>query len=362
MPKKEFDVIVIGAGISGSTVARVLADGGLKVKIYEKEIVPGGMCRGERFSDIEVHRYGPHIFHTNDAEVYDFFNRFCENRPYFHRVLAYTGDKFVSMPISLQTVQEVFGTRIQDFLNFDLEDDETTDNLEDYCLKHLGRRLYEAVIKYYSEYMWGMPADKIPKSIIKRIPIRNSWDTRYFTDAFQVLPTNSYNDFFENCLATSGITTSFDQSVGLDELKFIKGDAERIIYTGPIGGLPYRYTHFEVATHRLMQPAACLNHTAKVYYTEFTPLRSTEYAFFQGAPSKSLIIDEFVGSDKKRQGQFPSYPIPLEENLQEAAARIAALPDNVHCLGRLARYKYINMDQAIREAIDLGKEILNGHR
>jgi UDP-galactopyranose mutase len=362
-----FDYLVAGAGFAGATIAeRLAADAGKKVLVCDRRPHIGGNAYDHYDeSGILVHRYGPHIFHTNSTEVYEYLSRFTDWRPYQHRVLAWVDGQLVPIPINLNTVNRLYGT---DFTSFQL--DEFFRSLaepraqirtsEDVIVSRVGRELYEKFFRNYTRKQWGLDPSELDAAVTARVPVRTNRDDRYFTDTYQVMPRRGYTRMFEKMLTHPNIKIL----LGADyrEVRDMIPHRE-VVFTGPIdeffdyrfGRLPYRSLEFRFETHDVpvLQEAPVINYPNENAYT-----RITEFKYLTGQEhSKTTVVYEFP----KAQGD-PYYPIPRPENqlLYRKYQALADQTDGVHFLGRLGTYKYYNMDQCVAQALAYYRKVLTG--
>jgi UDP-galactopyranose mutase len=353
-----FDYLIVGAGFAGSVLAERLASGSnKKVLICDKRPHIGGNAYDHyNEAGILVHKYGPHIFHTNSREVFDYLSRFTEWRPYQHRVRASVDGQVVPIPINLDTINGLYGLSLT---SFELEDffqkvAEPVDHVrtsEDVVVSKVGRELYEKFFRNYTRKQWGLDPSELDASVTSRVPTRTNRDDRYFTDTYQAMPLHGYTRLFENMLDHPNIKIMLncDYREIEQEIPF-----RQMIYTGPVdtyfdycyGKLPYRSLEFKHETHNtpVFQPAPVVNYPNDQLYT-----RVTEFKYLTGQEhTKTSIVYEFP----QAQGD-PYYPVPRKENA-ELYTRYKALADatpEVHFVGRLATYKYYNMDQIVAQAL-----------
>jgi UDP-galactopyranose mutase len=360
-----FDYLIVGAGFAGSVLAERLANrAGKKVLIVDRRPHIGGNaydCYDE--SGILVHRYGPHIFHTNSGAVADYLSQFTRWRPYEHKVLSRVRDRLVPMPINIETLERLFGTRLdadgmRSFLASRAERVDVIRTSEDVVISSVGRELYELFFQGYTLKQWGVGPEELDKSVAARVPARFSRDDRYFTDTFQAMPLNGYTRLFENMLDHPRIkillNTDFREIEGQVEF-------ERLIYTGPIdeffdyryGALPYRSLAFRHESHACerFQEAAVVNYPGlDVGFT-----RITEYKQLTGQVHPSTSISyEFPCAHGD-----PYYPVPRAENtaLFKRYQALADKEQGAFFVGRLATYRYYNMDQVVAQALALFERI-----
>lgn len=385
-----YDFLIVGAGFAGATMARLLADAGKRVLIVDKRDHIGGNAYDYTNEDgVRVHKYGPHIFHTNSDAVFAFLSRFTEWRPYEHRVLSRVcilGDDttaaLVPFPINLDTIRLLYGLDldedgmkawIAEEVRATWPEGKEVVTAEDQCLSTIGVRLYETFFRDYTTKMWGVTPDKLDKSVTARIPLRFNRDDRYFTDKHQAMPKDGYAAMFERMLDHPGIEVALNSTAPamrydlLGRIDLLERGREqsvvvafgkrcdRLIWTGPIdeyfsqcfGPLPYRSLRFETT---LASTNAC--NAATINYPDAqTPwTRATQWAVLAGADDAMMTpeTNEFPSAEGE-----PYYPIPCPE-ARALYKRYEALADrepNVIFLGRLARYQYLNMDQVVGQAL-----------
>jgi UDP-galactopyranose mutase len=354
-----FDYLIVGAGFAGSVLAERLAnDANKKVLIIDKRNHIGGNAY-DYYDDagILVHQYGPHIFHTNSPEVFAYLSRFTKWRPYEHRVLTTVEGKLLPIPINLTTVNKLYDLNLdsaglEKFFDSVKEEKQYIRTSEDVVVSQVGRDLYEKFFRGYTRKQWGCDPSELDKSVTSRIPTRTNTDDRYFTDEYQFMPLHGYTRMFTNMLSHPNIhimlNTDYSDIEGIIPYK-------ELIFTGPVdeyfdycyGKLPYRSLQFKHETLDVeqLQPVAVVNYPNDHAYT-----RITEYKHLTGQTgiNKTSITYEFPCWDGD-----PYYPVPRPENAelyQKYKALADALP-NVHFVGRLATYRYYNMDQVVAQAL-----------
>ena len=355
-----FDFMIVGAGFAGSVLAERLATGfDKKVLLVDKRQHIGGNAYDYYNEDgILIHKYGPHIFHTNSREVYDYLSRFTEWRPYQHRVLASVEGHLLPIPINLDTVNRLYGLNLTSFqlLEFFASVAEPRDVIrtsEDVIVSKVGRDLYEKFFRNYTRKQWGMDPSELDAAVTSRVPVRTNRDDRYFTDTYQVMPLHGYTRMFERMLAHPNIKIllNTDYHEVEDEIAY-----EDMIYTGPIdeffdfqyGKLPYRSLEFRFETldRPRHQPVAVVNYPNEYPYT-----RVTEFKHLTGQEhAKTSLVYEYPLAEGD-----PYYPVPRPENaeLYRKYELLGAATTGVHFVGRLATYKYYNMDQVVAQALSL---------
>lgn len=353
-----FDYLIVGAGFAGSVLAeRLAADGNKKVLICDKRNHIGGNAY-DHYNDsgILVHKYGPHIFHTNSTEVFEYLSRFTEWRPYEHRVRANVDGMTLPIPINLDTINGLYGMDLDsagltDFFASLAESVGKINTSEDVVVSKIGRELYEKFFRGYTRKQWGLDPSELDASVIGRVPVRTNRDDRYFTDIYQVMPLHGYTRMFERMLDHPNIKILLNA----DYREIVKDIPFReMIYTGPIdeffdyklGKLPYRSLEFrhETVDREFYQAAPVINfpnHQAYTRITEFKHLTG------QNHPKTSIVFE------LPRAEGDPYYPVPRKQNA-ELYSRYKELADataNVHFVGRLATYKYYNMDQVTAQSL-----------
>ena len=355
-----FKYVIVGAGISGLTVAeRISSVLNEKVLVIEKRRTIGGNCYDYYNGDgILVHKYGPHIFHTPNKEVFDYLSRFTDWDIYQHKVLAYVDGEYLPLPICARTINMLYNINlstndIKGFLQEAAEGAREIKSSEDVVLSQAGRHIYEKFFKYYTIKQWDMDASELDPSVISRVPVRFSIDERYFTDRYQGMPSKGYTRMFENMADSPNIKMLFgtDYKEVIGDIKY-----KYLIYTGPVdeyfgydlGRLKYRSLNFvfETKDTESFQPAAVVN-----YPNDYDFTRITEYKKLTGQKHhKTTISKEYPTWDGE-----PYYPVPSAEQqrLYEQYRRRAENEKNTLFLGRLAAYRYVNMDAAVAAALEL---------
>jgi UDP-galactopyranose mutase len=368
---KKIDILIIGAGISGAVLAERYASIGKKVLIIEKRNHIAGNCYDYIDENgILVSKYGAHLFHTNEESVWNYVNRFSQWYPWEHTVVARVDKKTVPIPVNITTVNELFETNItteQEMKNW-LEKNripiEKPVNGEEAVLNRVGTVLYEKMFKHYTKKQWDKYPAELNASVLERIPVRYDHDDRYFTDKYQALPKDGYTQLFENILNHSNIEIQLDTDY-FDIKDKYKG-YEKLFYTGPVDRffdfkhsmtekLEYRSINFvsETIDATFFQENSVVNYPG----TEVDFTRIIEYKHFGNQKSdKTTIVREFTVDEGE-----PYYPVPNPRN-QEIYSKYkteAKKLVDIHFVGRLANYKYFNMDQAFKNALDLFDELNN---
>lgn len=360
-----FDYLIVGAGYAGSVLAERLARGsGKQVLLVDRRPHIGGNAH-DHYNDegILVHKYGPHIFHTNSKEVFDYLSRFTEWRNYQHKVLASVDGQLVPIPINLDTINKLYGLNLssfqmEEFLASRAEPRAEIHTSEDVVVSKVGRELYEKFFRGYTRKQWGLDPSELDAQVTARVPTRTNRDDRYFTDLYQCMPKHGFTRMFARMLDHPNIKLllNTDYREVRDALPY-----REVIYTGPVdeyfnmefGRLPYRCLEFkhETLNQPRYQPVAVVN-----YPNDYEFTRVTEFKHLTGQEhSKTSIVYEYP----RAEGD-PYYPIPRRENA-ELYKQYQALANEtgVHFVGRLATYKYYNMDQVVAQALTLYARLCN---
>jgi UDP-galactopyranose mutase len=362
-----FDYLIVGAGFAGSVLAERLAtQENKKVLIIDKREHIGGNAYDYYNNDgILIHKYGPHIFHTNSKEVFEYLGQFTPWRPYEHRVLASVDGQLVPIPINLNTINSLYGLNLcsADVENFFAERAEKIDRVktsEDVVVGKVGRELYEKFFRGYTRKMWDLDPSELDSSVTARVPTRTNRDDRYFTDTYQAMPLYGYTYMFQNMLSHKNIKVMLntDYKEIIDIIPF-----KNLIFTGPVdeyfnycyGKLPYRSLEFKFETidKEVFQPTGTVNYPNEQLYT-----RITDFKYLTGqVHPKTAVVYEFP----KAEGD-PYYPVPRPENaeLYKKYQQLASTIKNTYFVGRLATYKYYNMDQVVAQALTTYKKIIQG--
>ena len=381
---KQIDVVVAGAGLWGCTVARVLAEAGRRVLVLEKRAAVGGNVRCEIDSEtgIEVHTYGSHIFHTHLDDVWNFVNRFITFNGYQHKVLARYEDKTYFLPLGLTLVNQFYGLNItpSELPAFIAKEaagskEEVGLNFETQAISFIGRPLYEAFIREYTRKQWGMDPRELSADIIRRLPVRASYDVNYFSDYRQGIPLTGYNSLFDGLLDHSNISVECNAEYALGEIRLAGGEVygtegAPVFYSGPIdalfgykfGPLPWRSLRFErerVAVQDY-QGTSVVNYTgADVPFTRIHEFKHyhPEDAKVMGSAS-TIICREYPQT--WALGDEPYYPVdtPASRELLALYQAEAAKQANLIVGGRLGGYRYYDMDRSIGNALETVRSFL----
>lgn len=354
-----FDWLIVGAGFAGSVLAERLAtQRNESVLLIDRRGHIGGNAY-DRYNDegILIHEYGPHIFHTNSAQVFDYLSAFTEWRDYHHRVLAKVDGQLVPVPINRTTINRLYGLSLSsekemaDWLASRAEPVEAIRTSEDMVISKIGRELYEKFFRGYTRKQWGLDPSELDKSVTARVPTRTNCDDRYFVDRFQAMPKYGFTRMFERMVQHSNIKIMLQTDYR--DLRNIVPH-RRVIYTGQIdeffnfcyGKLPYRsllFKHLTLEKNR-HQPVAVVNYPQTHPFT-----RVTEYKHLTGQKHpKTALTYEYPSNDGD-----PFYPVPRAENqaLYKRYEDLADMTPNVLFVGRLATYRYYNMDQVVGQAL-----------
>jgi UDP-galactopyranose mutase len=364
----KIDVLVVGAGFAGSVIAERCASSGKSVLIVEKREHIGGNAYDERDANgLLIHRYGPHIFHTNAQIVSDYLSRFTTWIPYEHRVLASLNGRLYPIPINQITVNRLYGLNLDEpgvaaFFERVREKRESIRTSEDVVLSSVGRDLCDKFFRGYTKKQWALDLSQLDALVAARIPVRTNSDDRYFSDSFQKMPAEGYTMMFERMLDHPNIRVELntDFETARRQVRWTK-----LVYTGPIdeyfnycyGHLPYRSLRFEhehLPDTEVFQPVGTVN-----YPNEYEWTRITEFKYLTGEQHQGTsIVREYPEADGE-----PYYPVPRNEN-QELFRRYqarAGSESNVHFVGRLAQYRYLNMDQVVAAALKAAQALTDGH-
>ena len=362
--KRKIDVLVVGAGFAGSVVARELADAGRKVLIIDKRPhIAGNAYDSYNAHGVLIHNYGPHIFHTNSEKVVRWLSRFTEWRFYEHRVLAKVGEQLLPIPINRTTINKLYGLNLDEdgvanYLEQNREPRNPIKTSEDVVLNSVGNDLCNKFFRGYTQKQWGLDLSELSAGVAARIPTRTNEDDRYFTDTYQLMPLAGYTAMFKRMLDHPNITVE----LGIDFSKTREDyQAKTVVYTGPIdeyynfsfGKLAYRSLRFEhkhIVEVEKYQSVGTVNFPNDYAYT-----RTTEFKHLSGQKIKGTsLVSEYPQSEGD-----PYYPIPRPENeaLFKKYQNLAEAEKGVFFVGRLAQYRYYNMDQVVATAINTAKEI-----
>lgn len=357
----QYDYLIIGSGLYGAICAYRARQQGKKVLVIERRPHVGGNLYCEQIDGIWVHKYGAHVFHTDSKKVWDFMNSLVSFNHFRYSPLANYKGKLYHLPFNMNTFYELWGTQKPAEAKAIIEQQQQEvngepKNLEEQAIKMVGREIYEKLIKGYTEKQWGRDCKDLPPFIIRRLPVRLYYDNNYFNHAYQGIPIGSYNRIFEELLRGIEVRTNTDF---FSNRKYFEQIAPKIIYTGPIDRFfDYKYGFLEYRTLRFEEerlPTNSFQGNAGINYTdkEHPYTRIIEHKYFEfGTQPTTVITREY--SDEWKQGAEPYYPINNEANsrilfcYQLEASHL----HNVHFGGRLAEYKYYDMHEVIKLALE----------
>lgn len=365
---KKYDYLIVGSGLYGATCAYGLTKKGYKCLVLERRSHIGGNCYTEVVEGVNVHKYGAHIFHTSDREVWDFVNGFAEFNNYINSPIARYKNECYNLPFNMNTFTKLWDDvftpdeamrRIESERGADFK--EIPANLEEQAINLVGRTIYEKLIKGYTEKQWGRPCSALPASIIQRLPVRFTFDNNYFNDMYQGVPVGGYTKLIEKMLEGIEVRLNCDF---LDKKNEFSALAGKIVYTGAIdefygyslGALEYRSLKFETEILDIpnFQGNAVVNYTADdVPFTRIIEHKHFEF----GTQKKTVISREY--SFQWKLGEEPYYPVNdlKNNNLYKRYAEMAQSDGKIIFGGRLGLYKYFDMDDTIRDALDFLKTV-----
>lgn len=367
--QKQFDYLIVGSGLSGATIARELLNRNKSVLVVEKRDHIGGNIYTSNMYGIPVHMYGPHIFHTDKKEIFDYFSKYVETYPFINSPLAFYKGSYYHMPFNMNTFHELFGVSDIEEAKRKIEEEtkpyknKPITNLEEQALSLVGPTIYSKLIKGYTEKQWGRSCKNLPSSIIKRLPLRFEYNNNYFNDPYQAMPKGGYTPLIENLLKGATILLGKDY---LKQKDYYDSLADKIIYTGRLdeyfafskGKLDYRSLRFEVE----VLDKTSYQGNPVVNYTDTSPsyTRICEHKYFdKGLLSLPITIITKEYPDSFDENKIPYYTINDERNssLSKSYLEEASKLDNVYFLGRLATYRYLDMDDSIFEALNLALKL-----
>jgi len=375
-----YDVIIVGAGFAGSVIANELAKKNKKVLILDKRSSVGGNMYEETDKNgIKIHKYGPHIFHTNSSEVFEYLNKYGEWYFYEHTVLGNIDGNLVPIPFNFKSIELVFNKEKADTIKSKLMEHYPDKNKvsildlishNDETIRSFGDFVYEKVFANYTAKQWDINVKDIDASVINRVPVILGYDSRYFQDKYQFMPKNGYNEIFTNLLDSPnidiGLNTDAANCIQIKDNKiFYKGKQFKgeLVYTGQIdelfgfeyGKLPYRSLRFVFENYKMnyFQPSSVVNYPNEHKYTRITEFKYLTNQLCDSTTTLREYPQKYDGNN------IPYYSIANEENniLYEQYRNRAIIIKNLHMCGRLAEYKYYNMDQVILRAFEIAKEI-----
>ena len=364
---KKYDYLIVGAGLYGSIFAYEMNKKGKKCLVIDKRNHIGGNIYCENIEGINVHKYGAHIFHTSNKEVWEYINNFCEFNNYINSPIANYKGEIYNLPFNMNTFNKLWGVVTPKEAKAKIEEQKKEfsiiepKNLEEQAISLIGKDIYEKLIKGYTEKQWGRKATELPAFIIKRLPVRFTYDNNYFNDRYQGIPIGGYTKIVEKML--EGIEVKLNTNF-FDNREYFENIAEKIVFTGMIdefynykfGKLEYRSLRFETETldEENYQGNAVVNYTER----EIPYTRIIEHKHFEfGKQEKTVITKEYPNEWK--EGDEPYYPVNDEKNnkLYEKYKEVAEKEENVIFGGRLGEYKYYDMDKVIEKVLgDLKEE------
>lgn len=367
--KKKYDYLIVGAGLFGNVFAHEATKHGKNCLVIDKRNHLGGNIYCENIEEINVHKYGPHIFHTNDKSIWDYVNQFADFNNFIYSPVSYSKGKLYNLPFNMNTFYQIWGTITPEEAKQKIQDQikefgvKKPQNLEEQALSLVGKDIYETLIKEYTEKQWGRKATELPAFIIKRLPVRFTFDNNYFNDKYQGIPIGGYNKI------TEGLLQGIEVQLNCDFFKnrnYYESLAEKIVFTGKIdeyfdyklGQLEYRSLRFqtEIINTENYQGVAGMNYNDLKY--PFT--RIVEHKHFEfGKQKKTVITKEFPEEwDSKKEAYYPVND-EKNQNLYQAYKKLEGEQNNVIFGGRLAEYKYYDMHQIIASALNTVKKELN---
>ena len=366
---KKYDYLIVGTGLFGATCAYELNKRGYKVLVVEKRGNVAGNIYTEEIEGIQVHKYGPHIFHTSNQMVWEYINQFAKFNNYINMPIAYYKGKYYNMPFNMNTFHQVFGVNTAEEARERIESEikaaniKEPKNLEEKAISMVGRTIYEMLVKGYTQKQWGRPCNELPPFIISRLPVRYEYNNNYFNDTYQGIPIGGFTQIVDNMLKGIEVRLNTDYLEHREELDQL---ADQIIYTGEIdrffdycyGALEWRSLRFEEEI--LNQPD--YQGTAVVNYTEYEIpyTRITEHQYFEPGQKhqKTVITKEY--SKTWSVGDEAYYPINDQKNseLYKKYKELAETKPNIHFGGRLGTYSYYNIDVVVEKALQLVEQLI----
>jgi len=370
---KKTDFLIIGCGFAGATFANLAAERGYTVRLVDKRNHIGGNCYTykDEESKVEVHKYGPHIFHTNAPKIWEYVNRFSTFNNYVNRVKARTGNKVYGMPINLHTINQFFG---KDFTPTEAEKhidsirikDLKPSNFEEFVMHNLGIELYEAFYKNYTIKHWGVHPTEIPTSTAKRLPIRFNYNDNYFNDQFQGIPTEGYTQLIQRMIEHENIQLSLGEDFE-DYRASWQQNFEHLVFTGSIdnyfnynsGYLPYRTLRFEPVRGKNIVGNAVMNYTDMS--ESFTRIHEHKWFTPERKFDKSIAFKEYPSNTDSRKN--PIYPIRNKDSevMYQAYAKQAKEEEKVTFVGRLAEFRYYDMHQVIAASMTKFEKLMENY-
>lgn len=367
--KKEFDFLIVGAGLFGCVFAHEAAKKGKRCLLIDRREHIAGNIYTKEVEGIQVHEYGAHIFHTSDKAVWDYVGQFAEFNRYTNSPVAVYKDELYNLPFNMNTFSKLWGIKTPQEAKAIIEEQrkeitKEPSNLEEQAISLVGRDIYEKLVKGYTQKQWGHACTELPSFIIKRLPVRFTYDNNYFNDLYQGIPIGGYTKLVENMVDHENITVKLGADF-FDQKQQLMDCAEQIVYTGMIdqyydycfGTLEYRSLRFEseLLNEENYQGNAVVNYTEyEIPYTRIIEHKHFEY----GTQEKTVITREYPSDWKK--GDEPYYPVNNEKNneMYQNYRDLAEKEKNVIFGGRLAEYKYYDMHQVIASALQCVNKVL----
>lgn len=366
-----YDFLIVGAGLFGTVCARQMTDNGKKCLVIDRRSHIAGNVYSEEIEGIQVHAYGPHIFHTADTEVWNYVGQFAHFNHFRYEPIANYRGELYNLPFNMNTFHQMWGVNTPGEAESLLDKQRMEiagepHNLEEQAIRLIGRDVYEKLIKGYTRKQWGRPCMELPAFIIRRLPVRLRFDNNYFNDPYQGIPTGGYTQMVENMLQGIEVRLGCDY---LSDKKHYDSLAERIVYTGPVdayfnyrlGNLEYRSLRFEteILDCENYQGVAGMNFTdEETPYTRI--IEHKHFEFGKSNPGKTVITREYPEEWKPGEGAEPYYPVNDDKNqaLYEKYREMADRERRVIFGGRLAEYQYYDMDKVIKRALEVsGREL-----
>ena len=363
----KYDYLIVGSGLFGAVFARKALNAGKTCLVVEKRSHIGGNVYTEEVDGVIVHKYGAHIFHTSDEQVWSFITEYAEFNDYINSPIAdYHGERY-HLPFNMNTFHEMWGVNTAEEARKIIDEQvskaniKEPKNLEEQAISMVGEDVYRKLVKEYTEQQWGRDCKDLPPFIIKRLPVRFTYDNNYFNDKYQGIPIGGYTKIVEKLLVGADVKTNCDY---FDNKDYYDSLAEKIVYSGPIdrlfdfslGKLEYRTVRFETETLNIpdYQGNAVVNYTShEVPYTRIIEHKHFEF----GTQPKTVISKEY--SKTFEEGDEPYYPVNDEKNEALADSYVQMAKDSGYIIGgRLADYKYYNMDVVVKRALDLAKNVI----
>ncbi|MEN9876221.1 MAG: UDP-galactopyranose mutase [Bacteroidota bacterium] len=364
----QYDYLIVGSGLFGAVFAHEAKKKGKKCLVIDKRNHPGGNVYCEQIEDINVHKYGAHIFHTNDKEIWDYVNQFVEFNRYTNSPVAFYKNEVYNLPFNMNTFYQLWGVKTPEEAKNKIEEQVKASgikdpiNLEEQAISLVGTDIYEKLIKGYTEKQWGRKATELPAFIIKRLPVRFTYDNNYFNDKYQGIPIGGYNKLIDGLLTGIEVKLEVDFFAQREELSQL---ADKIVFTGKIdefynnqfGSLEYRSLKFDTKTldQSNFQGNAVINYTeSEIPYTRIIEHKHFEF----GTQKKTVITYEYP--DEWSLGKESYYPVNDEKNnaIYSQYNKLSEKDTNVIFGGRLAEYKYYDMHQIIGSALKKSKDSL----